>query len=117
MKLTDIRYKVWVKAEQKLYQAFSINLSTNKVLVSKTDNHKNTYLKVYEANQVEMMEGTRHMDKNGDDIYIGHIITINGKYFEVTKSSQVFDLMYEEEDIKIVGCIYDPKAQTEWINY
>ena len=71
--------KVWVIKEKKVIDVHAIDF-VNKIIFQNTGGRTK---KFYPFDEVEFMENTGYIDKNGTFIYIGDIVEISGVYFEI----------------------------------
>lgn len=120
--------KVYVKYLNKVLEVETINFDTKVVVVYDEDEYKYRYC---DFDEIEFMENTGLKDKNGNYIYEGDIVTVNGTWdciIEYNQSSCAFVLKsidsrwsmgyfsnYDdiEEMLEIIGNIYENKELVE----
>lgn len=115
--------KAYSKEKQKVYDVKYIDFD-NETLELLTEQQFDFYAHVYDFDEVEFMENTGCIDKNGAFIYIGDIVEILGVYFEIKYRSFKGYVIENEEytlsleanlgSVSVVGNIYENKELLKW---
>lgn len=114
--------KAYSKEKQKVYDVKYIDFD-NETLELLTEQQFDFYAQVYDYDEVEFMENTGCIDKNGAFIYIGDIVEILGVYFEIKyrvlkgyvieNKEYTLSLEANLDSVSVVGNIYENKELVE----
>ena len=108
--------KVYIKSLDKVLELEFINFGEKTVEVYDDDymdiEDPSIGFECYSFDEVEFMENTGYIDKNGTFIYIGDIVEITGVYFEIKyKALKGYTVSLEAnlDCANVVGNIYENK--------
>ena len=114
--------KAYNKEKHKVYDVKYIDFD-NETLELLTEQQFDFYAHVYDFDEVEFMENTGYIDKNGTFIYIGDIVEIAGVYFEIKyrafkgyvieNEEHILSLEANLDSVSVVGNIYENKELLE----
>lgn len=112
--------KIYAKDKKKVYDTQVIDYKYKMVIFFDNETQC-TYTRLF--NEVEFMENTGYIDKNGTFIYIGDIVEILGVYFEIKyrvlkgyvieNKEYTLSLEANLDSVSVVGNIYENKELLE----
>ena len=112
--------KIYAKDKKKVYDTQVIDYKYKMVIFFDNETQC-TYTRLF--NEVEFMENTGYIDKNGTFIYIGDIVEILGVYFEIKyrvlkgyvieNKEYTLSLEANLDSVSVVGNIYENKELVE----
>ena len=112
--------KIYVKDKKKVYDTQVIDYK-HKLVIFFDNETQCTYTRLFD--EIEFMENTGYIDKNGTFIYIGDIVEITGVYFEIKykalkgyvieNKGYTVSLEANLDSVSVVGNIYENKELAE----
>ena len=110
--------KAYIKYLDKVLEVKSIRFDTKVIEIYDESWNKYRFF-VFDFDEVEFMENTGYIDKNGAFIYIGDIVEISGVYFEIKyrafkgyvieNKEHILSLEANLDSVSVVGNIYEDK--------
>lgn len=111
--------KVYIKKFNIVREVEMIDFYNKQVLAYVTGVRPRGKTAIYSFDEVELMENTGYIDKNGTFIYIGDIVEITGVYFEIKykalkgyvieNKEHILSLEANLDSVNVVGNIYENK--------